>query len=549
MKKNLFFLVSLASLVGLVSMTSCKKEETLGNGTQFRATMEACTSQDGKTVLNGTALEWVSTDQIAIYGTAGAGIYTATPQTPATVAVFDNVSGETGNAPFRAFYPTTLTTDGVNITLPTAQTYVEGSINEFPMYAESSDNELAFKNLCGVLKLHLTKANTNISTITITAASETMINGTFSVSYNGGDPDLIYSANGTNTTALECATPQSITEGKDFYIYLPEGNYNGLQIQMNTDDGRYCVKTANTAINVARSQYTLITLGSTLEFRPIGSKGGLFTINANGDQVRFSQGNLLYKAGTNTWRFAENQFDIVGDATIGNIYEGGIKCNNNLRGATYNGWIDLFSWGTSGWNSGRNHYMPYDCGGYYLDHIVGGGLTDSYVEADWAWHNAISNGGNAIHHWRTLTAAEYLYLFNTRANTTNLSTANARYAKSNVNGVYGVILFPDNYVHPSVVTPPTGINSTSNSGWDNNNYSLPQWTKMEEAGAVFLPAAGYYTEGGTLVNVGSQGYYWTTTVYNTSHAHCISFTRNEFHSWRGYYKNCCYSVRPVCDNN
>ena len=118
MKKNLVFLVSLALLAGLVSMTSCKKENTLGNGTQFHATMEGCTMQNGKTTLNGTALEWVSGDQIAVYGTAGCGIYTATPQNPATVAEFDNVSGETGNAPFRAFYPASLTTDGVNITLP-----------------------------------------------------------------------------------------------------------------------------------------------------------------------------------------------------------------------------------------------------------------------------------------------------------------------------------------------------------------------------------------------------------------------------------------------
>lgn len=60
MKKNLVSLVSLLFLVGLVSLTSCKKEETLGNGTQFRATMEDCTA--AKTTLNGTALEWVSGD-------------------------------------------------------------------------------------------------------------------------------------------------------------------------------------------------------------------------------------------------------------------------------------------------------------------------------------------------------------------------------------------------------------------------------------------------------------------------------------------------------
>jgi hypothetical protein len=45
----------------------------------------------------------------------------------------------------------------VNITLPATQTYVENSIHEFPMYAESSNNTLNFKNLCGALKLHQMK--------------------------------------------------------------------------------------------------------------------------------------------------------------------------------------------------------------------------------------------------------------------------------------------------------------------------------------------------------------------------------------------------------
>lgn len=516
MKKNLVSFASLALIVGLVSMTSCKKEETQGNGTQFRATMEACTSQDGKTVLNGTALEWVSTDQIAIYGTAGAGIYTATPQTPATVAVFDNVSGETGDAPFRAFYPTTLTTDGVNITLPTAQTYVEGSINNFPMYAESNDNELAFKNLCGVLKLHLTKANISISSITITAARE--INGTWSVDHNSGNPELEYVSGGTNTTTLTCATPQSIAEGKDFYIYLPEESYSGLQITMNTDDNRYCVKTANTTINVSRSQYTLITLGETLVFRPVGSKGGLFTINADGDQVWFAQGNLQYQASTETWRFAENQYDYVGSD------------NSNIS-ATYSGWIDLFGWGT-----GNNPTLSSQ------------NNSDYYTFVDWG-SNAISNGGNVPNSgWRTLSQPEWDYLFNTRANTTNLGTANARYAKGRVNNVYGVILFPDGYTHPTGVTAPTGINARGSAGWSGNNYSLAQWVEMESVGAVFLPAAGVRWGTGTSVsNVGDRGHYWS---YSRSGSNPYYAWFNNLNFWLASSNarmGC--SVRPVWDNN
>ena len=519
MKKTLKSLLGLTALFGLFTFTSCQKEH-VGNGTQFRATIEGCTDQHGKTTLNGTALNWVSGDQIAIYGTAGAGVYSATPLTPATVAVFDNVSGETGNGPFRAFYPSTLTTDGVNITLPTTQTYVEGSIHKFPMYAESNDNQLAFKNLCGVLKLHLTKAGVNISSITVTAATE--INGTWSVDYNGGDPELAYSANGTNATTLTCATPQSIAEGEDFYIYLPEGSYSGLRIDMNTDDDRYCVKTANTTISVSRSQYTLITLGeSSLNFvepLPQGALPGLFSINTNGDQVRFSQGNLQYQASTDTWRFAEHQYDRVASA------------NSNI-GSTYSGWIDLFGWGT-----GSNPTLSTTT------------INDYQTFVDWG-NNPISNGGNAANSgWRTLSQAEWVYVFNTRENNTNLGTANARYAKGKVNNVQGVILFPDGYTHPTGITTPTGINVSRSTGWNTNNYTIAQWSEMEAAGAVFLPAAGYRWST-NVENVGSHGYYWSHSGSGAMSAYYVHFYTFGLSSTNEFGRHLGSSVRPVQDND
>ena len=57
-----------------------------------------------------------------------------------------------------------------------------------------------------------------------------------------------------------------------------------------------------------------------------GALSGRFTINANGDQIVFSQGNLQYKDGTG-WRFAEHQWDFVGAWNTSD-------------------WVDLFGWGT-----------------------------------------------------------------------------------------------------------------------------------------------------------------------------------------------------------
>ena len=43
----------------------------------------------------------------------------------------------------------------------------------------------------------------------------------------------------------------------------------------------------------------------------IGYINGLYSVTPN-TQVCFSKGNLQYQASTNTWRFAENQWDIIG---------------------------------------------------------------------------------------------------------------------------------------------------------------------------------------------------------------------------------------------
>ena len=59
---------------------------------------------------------------------------------------------------------------------------------------------------------------------------------------------------------------------------------------------------------------------------------GKFTINASGDKIQFSQGNLQYLASTNTWRFAEQQYYYVGNA-VGNTTSTGRDSQAD--------WIDL----------------------------------------------------------------------------------------------------------------------------------------------------------------------------------------------------------------
>lgn len=255
---------------------------------------------------------------------------------------------------------------------------------------------------------------------------------------------------------------------------------------------------------------------------PTGAIDGKFTINSSGDKVYFSQGNLQYNKTTQEWSFMDHQYDMVETQgqNVGENY-----ANQNV--------ISLFGWGTSGWNNGNVYYQPYDTQnngnssqGYGYGPTdgtsYGYNLTDTYANADWGVHNPISNGGDQAGQWRTLTMDEWVWVLGTyipnpgvncRTSSTVNGTPNARYAKAQVAGVHGVIVFPDSYTHPSGVAQPVGINEPGNTGWNGNNYSSSEFGQIEQRGAVFLPAAGY-RDGTSVYNVGSSGHYWSAS-YNT----------------------------------
>lgn len=244
-----------------------------------------------------------------------------------------------------------------------------------------------------------------------------------------------------------------------------------------------------------------------------GAIQAAFSVSAD-KQVYFSMGNLQYQASTGLWRFAENQYDMI-------------KGDNGNISETYEGWIDLFGWGTSGWNSGANAYQPYSTTSNYFDYYVGGSysnsLTGSYANADWGVYNKISNGGNQSEMWRTLTKDEWYYLINNRPNADKL------YSQGSVDGVTGFIILPDNWTVPST------ISFTHQAGnWIKNSYSLDKWNVMQSYGAVFLPGAGMRSNTNwTCFSIG-DGSYWSSSCDD------IENENSEFNAYCMYFNN--YSV-------
>lgn len=271
---------------------------------------------------------------------------------------------------------------------------------------------------------------------------------------------------------------------------------------------------------------------------PQGATKGLFSVNGS-KKVYFSQGNLQYVGNSNTWKFAENQWEYLG--------------NNGQGGSSHVIIRDLFGWGTSGWNNGNTYYRPYDTDdsdGSLYGPVGGYGLTGNYSNSDWGVFNSISNGGNIPNQWRTLNKNEWEYVFNSRTASTINGIENARYVRAYVNGVRGVIIFPDEYEHPSDVSLPELINCSSyisTADWSRNSYDIYDWTKMESNGCVFLPAAGGRYNG-SIVLAGEYGFYWSVSSSGNYGAYYVYYCNDLFSASYSYYPRYLgFSVRLVQD--
>lgn len=215
---------------------------------------------------------------------------------------------------------------------------------------------------------------------------------------------------------------------------------------------------------------------------------GVFSVSAD-KQVIFSKGNLHYNPALRKWKFAENQYDYIGDL------------NSNISN-NYNGWIDLFGFGT-GDNPAKSSpdFASY---GTFVD-----------------WGTNII-GYDARNTWRTLTYMEWYYLLYNRPN------HSALIGIAEVNGINGLILLPDNYICPSNIAFKSGFHNLFGieyySGYQ--TFTQEDWLTLENAGAIFLPTCGLRDDG-NIENIMTHGYYWSATKdSNLYYAHCFFFTSN-----------------------
>ena len=360
-----------------------------------------------------------------------------------------------------------------------------------------------------------------------------------------------------------------------YYIFLPPFENKKVTVRIQTirtamstlEDQKLRTVTVNTSSAVTLPRNYIVPMH--VESTPTEDNGltGYFSVRGDAEgndsyKVVFSRGNLQH-IGTalpsdGTWKFADRQYDFF-------------ACNN-LAGAGHNisTTTDLFAWSFdySGDNTRDDKFgmFTYDYWNDFDDWTAGGTFQD------WGYYKTIS--GDAPHTWFTMTSDEWFYLLHTRVH----KTGDDLRGKAKITGiadhpgrlsiaqdehpteVCGFILLPDDWTPGDV---PSGISFTpaSQDSLYQNVYDISEWARLEAAGAMFLPAAGYAepygnpeeAEGSVVVFDNAthlNGNYWTSTKKEVEGSWASTYAESHYlaFQYNTYYWHLQTSSRLMSNN-
>ena len=617
MKQYFRTIGSIVAISAMIVMAASCKKDTLSEeaqqlipGVERTISASATLPQDAdKAHIDGSRkVIWDMGDELNINGT---NVTISRIGPDGTVAIFDkstvHANTVSGTDHYWAVYPTTLA-GAYSGGLPSDFTSTSALTVHFPdtqivdiratdtlkgltfmaahaaVGAGAENISFDMRNIGTVIEFSLTPRCASYSRVDsiVFTSSNASLAGTFTVSNNATNPTITPTA-GSSKLVVKFQDGSnkyiSITGGKKVRVILPPLAGKNLNMKIY-GNAKYMEKNA-ASVTLARNKYYTSAINFDV-LTTVNTNLPGFSIAPN-KRVLFSPGNLQWSAtngGTTltthatadglgaegTWRFAENQWDVVGDATNGTVYGVGgdmtAKCDNTQISATYQGWIDLFGWGTSGYHDATDQYNRY----YYPYNTERGTVNETYnwfgygpsinmtdpnlvgtsANYDWGVYNAIynpkTNTTDAPGTWRTLTTNEWAYLLESRKINVNCGSFNM-YGSATVNGVTGLVLLPDNWNPALCPTFTYGHGSPTYNIFDETTTT--KWSEMEAAGCIFLPRTGtrINTNVGSVTNAGS---YSSSTSYGSGYLYRTLETTG-LSAWNTYQRFYASAVRLVKD--
>lgn len=576
MKKTILAAILFASCIAL--STSCQKENIIEQPATLQTltlTAEGFTT-DTKTSVNGNDVSWVNGDEVKLNGTA----YAITlSEGHATVEA--DLSGATA---IYGYYPADIVSADEGTTAPTVNlpNCYSSSFDEsgkqiiaLPMaaYRNKGGNYVNFKHLTAAVSVTIkneTGSTLFVDAVTVSAATY-RLNGSITLDLTAADYGIApVAATDAADRAVKVtfATPLQIAVGDTKSIQVPIRPIDADDLTINVDSHNDDIpgvpvtdlthKFNHTATSAALGRNYM--LSAKVRISPqsanVFSKG-TFSISDT-EAIYFAKGNLqatTTDGGTSwTWALAPTQLSYVGAVDDPTSATPNLTANNFVTAtepwfdATKNGTVDLF-----GWVQDNSTIANSTVSGAHYG--IAGADRGSFAQSSFKgiahdWGETIGSG------WFTLSREQWRYLLYYRGNEGKAPTTHydeessgdtpARWFKTTVADVAGLVLIPDDFIWPATVTMKAGfitkngdnfpVLNNQNSGYTTYTINATEWTALEEAGCVFLPAAGWRDEdrmvkhvpGAETQNYNSPwGNYWSSTWDGSgSMAYAFDFTAN-----------------------
>lgn len=463
-------------LVLALLFSSCEKDKDTLPKDKILLTTEKYLSPE-KTSVSGTTVQWVNGDTVRLY------IGGFEDKLPVAISGTNAyVDGWKGSGVIRAYYPSTIIGDAAGaIDAPTViipsrynSTYSGGrQVLALPMVgtAQSGATAVEFKHLTAALMVKL--RNDTLSTLTldsiVVSSRQYLLSGTMELNLLNKEN---YGAVAQETSDSNAVTVRfsgfTIGTGSIETVQIPIRSIGASDLQIEVY--AHCLGDAVSIDGVPAVLTTVIYHYNDTKH-----------VAALGRNVMMAAGIALSAGGHTSTDTVDNALFSVGARKV-HFSQGNLKQNGN-------NWV---------FNTNQYTSTPADL---------------------FPWSTAVST---TVSGWNLLSSAEWAYLLDTTSRSA-IRFVKACVIVNDVN-VNGLIIFPDNYRHP-IDQALVNVNDKG-TNFDVNTFTTSQWESMEAAGAIFLPAAGFYN-GSSTQEALSKGYYWSSSQGTSGNAKRLFFDADE----------------------
>ena len=288
-----------AALVVAMVAVSCAKEidaPVVDSTVKFTASFDASAS---KAVLKPGAeeskVEWEAGDQVSILAAGANYLYAA--QTPgASTTLTTEATDVPAEGPYYAVYPydadATFAEGVITTELPAEQTAVLGSFTTHLSVAQAVENKLAFKNVCGLVKVNV--SSENVTKVVLEGNSGEVVAGAINVTVSDAPTWAAVEEQGATSVALVAASG-TLAKGDYYFAVLPQTFAAGFKVTAYKGESASVIRNVATEVTIARAD---IVAGKSFGIDGQGTEAAPYIIMTAQDMVDMRS---LAKLGGETW--------------------------------------------------------------------------------------------------------------------------------------------------------------------------------------------------------------------------------------------------------